>query len=82
MITARVPDILARIVSVKQQALPVLRERTSVLESLAADNISSHRDFADALKNTPAIIAEVKKASPSRGLLAPDFSTEIGRAHV
>ena len=74
MITARVPDILARIVSVKQQALPVLRERASVLERLAADNLSGHRDFAAALKNTPAIIAEVKKASPSRGLLAPDFS--------
>ena len=74
MTTARVPDILARIVSVKQQALPVLRERTSVLERLAAGNISSHRDFASALKNTPAIIAEVKKASPSRGLLAPRFS--------
>jgi indole-3-glycerol phosphate synthase len=69
-----VPDILARIVSVKQAALPALRARGAALEQLAADNASSHRDFAGALRKTPAIIAEVKKASPSRGLLAPDFN--------
>ncbi len=71
---ARVPGILAQIVSVKQLALPLLQQRASALERLAADNISAHRDFASALQTTPAIIAEMKKASPSRGLLAHDFS--------
>ena len=71
---ARVPDILARIVSVKQAALPALKARAEGLERLAADNVGSHRDFAGALRaSPPAVIAEVKKASPSRGLLSKDF---------
>jgi indole-3-glycerol phosphate synthase len=73
-LSVRVPDILARIVSVKQAALPSLKARGDALEQLAADNINEHRDFASALRDAPAIIAEVKKASPSRGLLAPDFN--------
>jgi indole-3-glycerol phosphate synthase len=73
-ITARVPDILARIVSVKRAALAELMARGDVLERLAADNINEHRNFAAAIRETPAIIAEVKKASPSRGLLSTDFN--------
>jgi len=69
-----VPDILARIVSVKEAGLPALRERGPALERLAADNVDNHRDFAGALRAAPpAVIAEVKKASPSRGLLSNDF---------
>ncbi len=67
------PDILARIVTAKQQALPALRLRGPELERLSADNVFQHRDFASALRHAPAIIAEVKKASPSRGLLTADF---------
>lgn len=58
----------------KQAALPALRERAAGLERLAADNAGAQRDFAAALRaSPPAVIAEVKKASPSRGLLAADF---------
>lgn len=72
--SARVPDILARIVSVKEAGLRALRERGPALERLAADNVDNHRDFAYALRAAPpAVIAEVKKASPSRGLLSLDF---------
>ncbi|MBY0505741.1 MAG: indole-3-glycerol phosphate synthase TrpC [Bryobacteraceae bacterium] len=69
------PDILARIVSVKRTALPGLRQRGAALERLAADRVGKQRDFASALRaSPPAVIAEVKKASPSRGLLSHDFN--------
>lgn len=73
MITA-VPDILARIVEHKkaelEQAVMPVRE----LEQLALAAMPQRRDFAAALRaKSPAIIAEIKKASPSKGLLTADF---------
>jgi indole-3-glycerol phosphate synthase len=72
--TSAVPDILAKIAEHKRSEL---QARLSQLESLmqqADANRGLHRDFAHALKTqVPAIISEIKKASPSKGLLSPDF---------
>ena len=80
MITA-VPDILARIVQHKQTELTAIESR-DVLERRAADRRTERRDFAAALRRTPAIIAEIKKASPSKGLLSDNFDPpSIARAY-
>ncbi|HWZ33644.1 MAG TPA: indole-3-glycerol phosphate synthase TrpC [Bryobacteraceae bacterium] len=68
-----VPDILARIVDHKRRELSSARERRAELEQRAAARPAA-RDFRRALTtNTPAIIAEIKKASPSKGVFRDDF---------
>jgi indole-3-glycerol phosphate synthase len=68
-----VPDILARIVEQKRADLPQLSAHRAELERLAAER-SDRRDFrAGLMAKHPAIIAEIKKASPSKGVLAADF---------
>ena len=81
-----VPDILAKIVARKREELVLLRPRQAELERRAADLVGKQRGFASSLRIrsliSPAIIAEIKKASPSRGLLSEDFRpTDIARAY-
>jgi indole-3-glycerol phosphate synthase len=65
------PDILATIVEQKKLDL-AFPERD--VPSRAEQSVSTRRDFFAALTaQTPAVIAEIKKASPSKGLLAADF---------
>jgi indole-3-glycerol phosphate synthase len=65
------PDILAQIVEQKKLALA---SREPGVEGRAEQSISDRRDFLAALTGrVPAIIAEVKKASPSKGVLATEF---------
>ncbi len=70
-----VPDVLARIVEQKQIELAACGGITSKLEDRAAESIASRRGFRSSLAaKPPSIIAEIKKASPSKGLLSNNFS--------
>jgi indole-3-glycerol phosphate synthase len=69
-----VPDILARIVAQKREDLARAVSTHANWGRRAEERTASRRDFRAALSSRlPAIIAEAKKASPSRGVLAPDF---------
>ena len=72
-------DILDKIVAVKHQEVAAAKKRKP-LDVVRADAESRvlTRDFAGALRakiaaGLPAVIAEVKKASPSKGVLRADF---------
>jgi indole-3-glycerol phosphate synthase len=68
-----VPDILAKIVSHKRAELASRAANLPDLERRAAQRPPA-RDFKAALTaHPPAIISEIKKASPSRGTFTHDF---------
>ncbi len=70
-------NILEEIVWYKEKEITNLRERLP-LEQLKqkVNTIPAPRNFFEGLKNSqtqPAVIAEVKKASPSKGIIREDF---------
>ena len=72
-------DILDKIVAVKHQevAAALARKPLAAMRADAESRVLT-RDFVGALRakiaaGLPAVIAEVKKASPSKGILRPDF---------
>ncbi len=67
--------ILDTIIAQKRVEVAALRPRAAELKRLAAAR-NERRDFAAALRRADgrvALIAEVKKASPSAGVIRPDF---------
>jgi len=82
------PDILKKIVARKQEEIAERLQSTS-LEQLkdSLGNASSCRGFVNAIADKiaagkPGIIAEIKKASPSKGVIREDFHpTEIARSY-
>lgn len=73
------PDVLARILAVKAEEIAAARAAVSLADlRTRARSASPLRDFAGALRakaqaGLPAVIAEVKRASPSKGLLRDPF---------
>lgn len=81
-------DILNRILTVKREEIAAAR-RVEPLESIreAAAWAPPPRDFVGAIRDRiaagrPAVIAEIKKASPSKGVLRTDFQpADIARSY-
>lgn len=72
-------DILHKIVAVKREEIAAsLKKRSLIAMRADAESRVLTRDFIGALRTKiaagqPAVIAEVKKASPSKGVLRADF---------
>jgi indole-3-glycerol phosphate synthase len=82
-------DILTRILAVKREEIAAAqRERSLAAVRTAAEAAPAPRDFVGALRGAiaagrPAVIAEIKKASPSKGILRADFDpAAIARAYA
>jgi indole-3-glycerol phosphate synthase len=83
------PDILAKIEVYKRQELLLAKEKPSAeaMRKLARQ-APAPRGFAAAIENhlssgRPALIAEIKKATPSKGLIHPHFDPPtLARAYV
>lgn len=82
-------DILAKILQTKKEEVAAARQLRSEADVLReAKNRKDVRGFVRALKdkisqNQPAVIAEVKKASPSKGIIRENFNpTEIATSYA
>jgi indole-3-glycerol phosphate synthase len=72
-------NVLDTIIAQKRTEVAALQPRAAELKRLAAAR-SERRDFAAALRRMDgrvALIAEVKKASPSAGVIRPDFDPVV-----
>jgi indole-3-glycerol phosphate synthase len=82
-------DILKKILAVKAQEVAAARARKPLIELQAeVGHVAPPRDFVGSIRGKlaaglPAVIAEIKKASPSKGVIRPDFHpAEIARSYA
>ena len=72
-------DILNKILATKREELAAAQSQLPLVEIIAqAKDQPPARDFTGAIRakiaaGLPAVIAEIKKASPSQGVIRPDF---------
>ena len=72
-------DVLEKILAVKREEVAAAkRGRPLAMVRAEAERAGKPRDFTGALRTKiaagfPAVIAEIKKASPSKGVLRPEF---------
>jgi indole-3-glycerol phosphate synthase len=83
------PDILKKIIHRKIEEISARSARVPLDRLVAGlQEVDPPRGFADALcakveAGVPAVISEIKKASPSKGVLRPDFRpAEIARGYA
>lgn len=82
-----VPTILENIVAEKRTHVALRKKQQSILHLQEIGPTEPLRGFVRALvddlaKGRPAVIAEIKKASPSKGLIRADFSvSEIAKSY-
>jgi len=82
-------DILNRIITTKHEEIAAARaiKPLAAVEAGAAAQ-AAPRDFVGAIRSKiaagqPAVIAEIKKASPSKGVIRPDFKpADIARSYA
>lgn len=86
---AGTPDILVKIVERKGEEIAARKHDKSLGQVIdEAEQGDTPRGFAQALaarvaRGEPAVIAEIKKASPSKGVLRPDFQpVEIAKSYA
>lgn len=82
-------DILKKILDTKKIEVSTARQMRSEAELLReAKNRDDIRGFYDSIRSTlaqnkPAVIAEIKRASPSKGIIRQDFNpTEIAKSYA
>lgn len=83
------PDILRKILTRKQEEIVERRAKVSLDElSLQCKEVGGVRGFINAIENKiknnePAVISEIKKASPSKGVLRENFNpTDIAKSYA
>ena len=89
--TSNTPDILKKIIARKREEIAARLKKKSLQQIMAeaseANRTNPVRGFVDSMKKRiaagdPAIISEIKKASPSKGVIREDFHpAEIAKSY-